>query len=113
MAGSEFRISVSSWRIVAESSTTRTRIFLFISHPSRSKQFHRSGFDVGRGPLEIPLAFEHHTIDRGSKPLHAHLAGRRTVVHLACEAVAEVLGADEEPFGLQIVAYELSVARTH
>src|SRR6202041_2628756 len=113
MAGSEFRISVSSWRIVAESSTTRTRIFLFISHSSWSKQFHRSGFDAGGGPLEISLAFEHHTIDRGGKPLHAHLAGRRTVVNLAREAVAEVLGADEEPLGSQIVAHELRVARTH
>src|SRR5882757_8789324 len=86
MSGSEFKISVSSWRMTAESSTTKTWIFLVIGMASGLEQFHGSGFDLG---------------------------GRRIVENLTRETAAEILGGDEEALGLQIVAHELRIARAH
>src|SRR5260370_31268674 len=113
MPGSEHRISVSSRRMTAESSTTRTRIFLFIVGFSVSEQFHGSGFDLGGGGREFALAFEHRAVHRRSEPLDAHLAGRRAVEDLARETVAEILGGDEETLGPQAIAHELRIARAH
>src|SRR5258708_10825901 len=113
MPGSEHRISVSSWRMTAESSTTRTRIFLFIIVFSVLEQFHRSGFDLRDRGREFALAFEHRAVDGRGKALDAHLAGRRSVEDLARETVAEILGGDEETLGLEIVAHELRIARAH
>src|SRR6267378_2880535 len=113
MPGSELRMSVSSWRMTAESSTTRTRIFLFIVVFSVLEQFYGSGFDLGGRGREFALAFEHRPVDRRGEALDAHLAGRRTVEDLARETVAEVLGGNEETLGLEIVAHELRIARAH
>src|SRR5271170_1307423 len=111
MSGSEPRISVSSWRMTAESSTIRTRIFLFMVHSSMSEQFHGSGFDLSARGLEFALAFEHGTVDRRRQALDTHLAGRRTVEKLACETVAKVLGGDDETLSLQILPDELRITR--
>src|ERR1700730_8978730 len=113
MPGSESRISVSNWRLTAESSTTNTRIFLSIVDSSVLKQFHGSGFDLSGGGRKFALAFEHRAVDRRGEALYAHLAGRRTVEDLARETVAEILGGDEEALGLQIVTHELRIARAH
>src|ERR1700736_2729219 len=113
MPGSEFRISVSSCRMTAESSTTNTRIFLSIVDSSVLKQFHGSGFDLSGGGRKFALAFEHRAVDRRGEALDAHLAGRRTVEDLTRETVAEILGGDEEALGLEIVAHELGIARPH
>src|ERR1700675_4591181 len=99
MPGSDDRISLSSWRMTAESSTTRTRIFLSIVHSSVSEQFHVSGFDLRRGGRELLLAFEHSAVDRRGEALHPYLAGGRTVVDLARETAAEILGGDQETLG--------------
>src|SRR5882672_5970665 len=96
--------------MTAESSTTRTRIFLFIVASSGSEQFRGSGLDWSAA---LELALENRAIDRRGEPLDADLSGRRTVEQLAGEAVAEILGGYEKAFRLQIVANELSVARAH
>src|SRR5580658_1345831 len=109
MPGSEFRISVNSWRITAESSTTRTRIFLSISGVLL-KEFHGAGLDLNVRRRELPLALEHCNVERRGQALHPHLAGRRAVVDLTRETVAEILGADEKAFGLEVLADELRIA---
>src|ERR1700692_1801076 len=113
MPGSVHRISVSSWRMTAESSTTKTRIFLFMVDFSVLEQFHGSRFDLGGRGREFALAFEHRAVDRRSETLDAHLAGCRAVEDLARETVAEILGGDEEALGLEIVTDELRIARAH
>src|SRR5882757_1845690 len=113
MSGSEFKISVSSWRMTAESSTTITWIFLVIGMASGLEQFHGSGFDLGGRRFEFTLAFEHRAVDRRGEALDTHLAGRRIVENLTRETAAEILGGDEEALGLQIVAHELRIARAH
>src|SRR5258708_1281538 len=99
--------------MTAESSTTKTRIFFFIVRFPDSEQFHGSRFDLRTGRREVPLALEHRAIDSRCKALHAHLTGRRAVVELAGEGVAEILGADGETFLTQGVAHELHVMRAH
>src|SRR5580704_7922083 len=105
MPESELRISVSSWRMTAESSTTRTRIFLFMFEYSALEQFHGPGIDLGGRGSEFALAIEHRAVDRRGEALDAHLAGRRTIEDLTRETVAEILGGDEEALGLEIVAH--------
>src|SRR6202162_1249011 len=113
MPGSELRISVNSRRMTAESSTTKTRIFLSIVDSSVLKQFHGSVFDLSGRGRQCALAFEHRSVDRRGEALDAHLAARRPVEDLARETVAEILGGDEKALGLQIVAHELRIARAH
>src|ERR1700686_319810 len=114
MSGSELRISVSSWRMTAESSTTNTRIFfLFIDYSSVLEQFHGSGLDLGGRGSEFALTFEHRAVDRRGEALDAHLACRRTVEDLAGKTVAEILGGDDEALGFQVVAHERCIARAH
>src|ERR1700733_508493 len=109
MSGSEFRISVSSWRMTAESSTTRTRIFLSIVG-ALLEEFHGPGLDLSVRRRELPLALEHRTVEGRGQALHPHLAGCGAVVDLARETVAEILRTDEKAFGLQVFPDKLCIA---